>query len=196
MLEKWAASKTPQFIYQVRPEQAREILIFPRPPLHWTNKEMVSFEPFWRACKLFFDHLSTVTHSTNPVETFAFNFARWETRLSIDPSADDCHGHCHAIVKRPVVDALPEDAAAAQMELGPLCRRNGEPTDYRANNADALELHRILPQRSQQQGLAMKKLQTKVDNLETKVDNLETKVDSMLASLNKILELLTSKPAQ
>ena len=85
VLEKWAASKTPQFIYQVRPEQAREILIFPRPPLHWTNKEMVSFEPFWRACKLFFDHLSTVTHSTNPVETFAFNFARWETRLSIDP---------------------------------------------------------------------------------------------------------------
>jgi hypothetical protein len=95
-------------------------------------------------------------------EGFALNFGEWETVLSKNKYAADCHGHCHVFLSLDCAKEL-----ASKEKCSGLLGRYAEPENYCLANVSELEVKRLLAAES-------KILKSRLDTLCDTVNNLNT----------------------
>lgn len=113
----------PRFAVQVRNDEdiSRDLLIYPYPSAffkdgnkiyggadtwrgHYTNEELVKTEEIWQASFETVEQLkeyakkSTRSCAGPIVSEIAFNFGKWESKMSNDKKALECHGHGHILL--------------------------------------------------------------------------------------------------
>ena len=188
MLNDWAiANQTYDFVFMARPERVRELLMLPRPYLlqssddhnerHRNNATLVTLPRTWNVVALLVKHLESI-HSP-AVEEVALNYGPWETRLSEDHEADDCHGHLHIILTEEFVAYITQTQISA---FSALYNRTGPPKDYSYEDCKELQTHRLLLERFQ--------------SLSDQVASLQNEVTSGFSELKALLTELLHSPSQ
>lgn len=139
------------FVLMARMEPTRDLLLLPNPTndshgwkRHYSNTSLCCMPFFWETvvdvCKGL--AMTAKVKEEAVISKVAFNFGNWETALSRDPRALDCHGHAHL--------DLELQAALALKETYPvLIGRTNAPNNYIEENCSALESKRLLAQNLQ-----------------------------------------------
>jgi hypothetical protein len=205
VLEGWIQSQPRNddlhnFIITCRPERSRELLIFPRPTAgnlaqykfditHLRNMEVIRRVNTWKAIAKVVKQLENKTGIAQPVELIALNFGAWETQLSKDPEADDCHAHIHVVLTKEAAIA-----AGKVPEMAPFKGREADPVSYLSKDCDQLELHRLVADEMGtlrddmgtmrgEMGTLRDEVRTLREDVSTRFTSLETRFTSLETTL-------------
>ncbi len=93
-----------RFIFSVKKEIIRDLVMFPMPQCYLSNKQMIQLPLFWatmiftsRMLKRQAQQKNPGAQQTYPVDAIAINFGQWETAGSYDRRLVDCHAHAHLL---------------------------------------------------------------------------------------------------
>ncbi|CAF4039808.1 unnamed protein product, partial [Rotaria sp. Silwood1] len=132
------------FIFTAKKETIRDLVLFPKPPLHLTNRQLVQLPFFWATAiltsKMLHHQLQQKTLSEQkiwPVEAIAINFGQWETAGFYDKRLIDCHAHAHLLLNLTFINACDNTFFSA------LKGRVDEPPNYLKQNARLLHFDRL-----------------------------------------------------
>jgi hypothetical protein len=186
------------FILMARMETTRDLLLLPNPLCriagwkgHYTNSQLSCMPFFWQKVFDTCTFLAEKIHEKEPafiIDKVAMNFGLWETAMSLDHRAIDCHGHAH-------LDLTNEAAKYLSQVYGVLNGRTNPPNDYIEENCTELETKRLLSMRLDGLETRLDGLETKFNGLETKFDDLKTNVDDLktnVVDLKTNVEKLTN----
>jgi hypothetical protein len=159
---------TSRFIFQAKKEIVRDLVLFPMPPWHLSNKQLIQLPIFWEhailLCRFMRDELSTrykqknITRDSWCVDGIALNFGRWETAGSEDKRAVDCHGHAHFLLNLAFIEQCDDTF------FGTLKGRQEAPTNYYRQNVESMEKERLISYEMKQHRVIMKQLESKLDH--------------------------------
>ncbi|MGL5934200.1 MAG: hypothetical protein ACRCZI_01105 [Cetobacterium sp.] len=154
-------------------------------PGHYSNEEyIVKIDTWIYVKKVCHDMIGEDNHENidNYIEEIAFNFGNWETKISKDLYATECHAHGHIVMTKQGHDFLTKVEKYRPYVSG----RGNNPFPYDEKDADELKVKRVMYLKQDLIFSKVDNLETKVDNLETKVDNLETKVDNLETKVDNL----------
>lgn len=117
------------------------------------------------------------------VESVSFNFGKWESGISRNPGATNCHAHAHILLTR-----------KAALALG---RKNEEFVGYVGlpeRDSHVLDIHQLSDYTS---NLSLSDLKIEIGELKTKLGDLETKVETEIrdvkTAMNERFDGLTQR---
>jgi len=177
-----------RFILHARLESTRDLLMLPNPNFqekgwktHYDNRTLCQMPTFWSFAHQYCRELSPGALPTDPVTLInkvAFNFGVWESVMSSDHRALDCHGHAHL--------DLTKDAVNYLGQIYPMLdRRRNPPENHLGRDIDSLETHRVLFQR-------MDRMESKLDTLTSSFKDLEGSFKVLEGSF-KVLEVSNTR---
>jgi hypothetical protein len=179
-----------RYILVVRHEAMRDILMLPCPPWHATNTIFVKDSQFWYDALLFARTLAlhqqefpTGNDQEFPVKLLALNFGRWETAVYKDVYARDCHAHCHFLLSTFFVSNCSTGC------FKPLNGRTADPPFYLADDAQKLEVSRLLGARVD---ALQEKMTTRMDTLQGEVQKIARLQQDMSTQMNTIQRMFES----
>ncbi|CAF3580399.1 unnamed protein product [Rotaria sp. Silwood1] len=159
------------FIFTANKETIRDLVIFPMPPWHLSNKDLIQLPLFWAtviiASKMLHRELQKKLSSEEqmwPIEAIGINFGEWETAGSYDKRHIDCHGHAHLLLTLSFMNAC--DDTFFRVLKG----RVNQPPDYLRQNAHSLQFERL--QNHEFDSKQMASLFTLLTNIEEKQNEM------------------------
>jgi hypothetical protein len=177
-------------------------------PGHYSNDKFVLFPEVWqyaqRTCMTLFGMDPVIVQ--NSLEEIGFNFGNWETKISKDKFAVECHAHGHLIFSKTGYKSLVQNENYKTYISG----RVNDPFNYNLDESEKLKIQRTvhLNQKNIANDVAELKtdvaelktdvaelktdvaeLKTKFDNLDNKFDILNTDVLSMKEMLQQLLQI-------
>lgn len=94
-----------KFIFTAKKETIRDLVIFPKPPWHISNRELIQIPLFWATAimtsKMLHRELKQKLSDEKtkwPIEAIAINFGQWENAGSYDQCHIDCHTHAQFLL--------------------------------------------------------------------------------------------------
>ncbi|CAF5003168.1 unnamed protein product, partial [Rotaria sp. Silwood1] len=181
------------FIFTAKKETIRDLVLFPKPPLHLTNRQLVQLPFFWATAiltsKMLHHQLQQKTLSEQkiwPVEAIAINFGQWETAGFYDKRLIDCR------VDEPP-NYLKQNARLLHFDRLHNHEFNSQQMDDFSNRLTNVE--------NDLQGVKtdledvktnLQGLKGNATNLTTYVDGLTSGMKDMESLLNKVYDLLTN----
>ena len=94
-----------KFIFTTKKETIRDLVIFPKPPWHISNRELIQIPLFWATAimtsKMLHRELKQKLSDEKtkwPIEAIAINFGQWENAGSYDQCHIDCHTHAQFLL--------------------------------------------------------------------------------------------------
>lgn len=165
------------FIVQARHENQRDLLLFPNTEkLHLANTDMVAWPVFWQHVQMAGETVIKLMDGklcNSPFERVAFNFGLWETAMSLDHRAIDCHAHAHLHLTRECAEFL-------QNRWPMLVGRINAPERYREKNCIELENRRLLSKE-------MREVSNKLTDLSATVNTMSNNMTALMAMVSRLL---------
>lgn len=166
--EEFVCFEDQNYIIQVKKGSTRELLMFPTPPKHHSNRILCQDSNFWNSVLFNLRKMSQQCHYRKfPAFGFAFNFGEWESSVSQDPYALNCHGHLHIFLMSEFVDACEQ-----KQKYEMIHRRWGDPEDYYEKDVKLLESNVLISLENKNIRTNMIKMQKKFDKILEKLDSI------------------------
>eukprot|EP00742_Colponemidia_sp_Colp-10_P000622 GILJ01000680.1.p1 GENE.GILJ01000680.1~~GILJ01000680.1.p1 ORF type:complete len:374 (-),score=30.07 GILJ01000680.1:140-1261(-) len=178
------------YVVMCRADPISELQIAPNPKVlgHFDNNILVTRPDFWRVVFQFIENIELKTTGTHVVEGIAINFGKWETKMSVNPRAVDCHAHAHILINGMMMDEL------AKGNGWTACAgRTMSPEDYLEKDIRDLQSYRLLFYETKRAREERHELETRVNNLSDAVDKLSSKVENGFLGVKAALDLITAK---
>ncbi|AYV86697.1 MAG: hypothetical protein Sylvanvirus6_38 [Sylvanvirus sp.] len=191
---------TPRFILLPRREIVRTATMFPQPPYHMTNVELVNAPVFWRSVlfviRWFSKNMETKSaHSPPPVDGIALNFGKWESAPDLEDELSnftpiECHGHCHFFLTAKFIEECSENF------FRPLKGRILDPERYYRTNSDILLRKRLLHTQPINPPNTLAELTNVKNELTTVFDKILSRLDTIEQHLQLRNQLASKNAAE
>ncbi|KAI9101665.1 hypothetical protein DFS34DRAFT_425085 [Phlyctochytrium arcticum] len=162
---------------------------------HYENEAFVVSPDTWKFVKTMTQSLLEASQLTNVIdllEEVAFNFGLWETKISRDRLALECHAHGHIVLTHEGQKALVRHPIYHDVLSG----KHAPPFPYDHEDANILEGTRISGDRFNLMAAKMDNQDAKMDNQVAKIDALSAKVEQLgnqIAKQGDILQQILAK---
>ncbi|CAF3792938.1 unnamed protein product [Rotaria sp. Silwood1] len=180
-----------RFIFSVNREITRDLIIFPMPPWHLTNRQLIQSPLFWATAiissKMLHRQLQQKLLSEEqmwPVEAIAINFGEWETTGSYDKRHIDYHAHAHLLL------TLSFSTACDDTFFRTLKGRVMQPPNYLRKNTKLLHFERL--QNHEFDSKQMAELSTRLTSVEKKQDLMNNDLQSVKTNVVEVKDLLNN----
>ncbi|CAF3776468.1 unnamed protein product [Rotaria sp. Silwood1] len=179
------------FIFTANKETIRDLVIFPMPPWHLSNKDLIQLPLFWAtviiASKMLHRELQKKLSSEEqmwPIEAIEINFGEWETAESYDKRHLDCHGHAHLLLALSFMNACDDTFFRT------LKGRVMQPPNYLRKNTKLLHFERL--QNHEFDSKQMAELSTRLTSVEKKQDLMNNDLQSVKTNVVEVKDLLNN----
>ncbi|CAF4811162.1 unnamed protein product [Rotaria socialis] len=183
--QKRNLAKDVHFIFTANREIIRDLVIFPKPPWHLTNRQLVQQPFFWATAILTIRMLHRqleekllVQQEIWPVEAVAINFGQWETAGSYDKRLMNCHAHAHLLLDLAFINACDDTFFSA------LKGRVDQPPNYLKQNTQLLHFERLQNHEFDSQQMA--NFSQRLNNVENNLQGVTTDLQGVKTDLQNV----------